>query len=126
MEVAYFVQEERASVGQFEFAAAGGGCSGEGSFFVAEEFAFDQLCRDGGAVDFYEGTVRKGAFGVQMRGQQFFSSAGFSGEQHASVATGGHGRLVEHSFERGAGADHTRRAGDFAEAAVFFAELRLI
>ena len=73
-----------------------------------------------------KGPFDEGAFGVEMRGQQFFSGAGFAGEQDAGVAAGGHGGLVEHSFEGGAGADHARRAGDFAEAAIFFAELGLI
>ena len=36
VQIAHFVQEQRASIGQLEFAAARGGGSSERAFFVAE------------------------------------------------------------------------------------------
>ena len=49
--VADFIEKQRALVGEFEFARLAGGGSGEGSFFVTEEFALQKIFGNGGAVD---------------------------------------------------------------------------
>ena len=46
-----FIQEHRAGVGQFELADFSIGRTGEGTFFVPEEFAFQERRRKGRAVD---------------------------------------------------------------------------
>ena len=51
IELGDFVEEERAVVGQFDETRFGGIGVGEGALFVAEEFAFEERARDGGAVD---------------------------------------------------------------------------
>jgi hypothetical protein len=43
VQVAHFVQENSGTIGQFEIAAAHSGGAGEGAFFVAEQFAFEQF-----------------------------------------------------------------------------------
>ena len=50
-EVADFVQEERAAVGQLKPAGLVGDRAGEGAFDVAEQFGFEQLLGQGGAID---------------------------------------------------------------------------
>ena len=49
--LADFVQQDGPAVGQFEAAFAFGQRAGERALFVAEEFAFDEVLRDGGAID---------------------------------------------------------------------------
>ncbi len=51
------VEEQRAAVGLFEFADSTGDGSREGTLLVAEEFALQQVIRDGGAVHRDEGLV---------------------------------------------------------------------
>ena len=48
--VADLVQEEGAAVGQLEAALAHGHRVGEGAAFMAKEFAFQQVLRDGGGI----------------------------------------------------------------------------
>ena len=49
--VADLVEEQRAALGDLEAALAGGDRAGEGAFLVAEQLAFEQLGRNGAAVD---------------------------------------------------------------------------
>jgi hypothetical protein len=46
-----FIKQQRAAVGLLELADAPGKCAGEGAFLVAEQFGFEQVLRDGRAVD---------------------------------------------------------------------------
>ena len=50
------VEQQGAAGGQLEASGTPFGRAGEGAFFVAEELAFDEGLRDGGAVDGDEGT----------------------------------------------------------------------
>ena len=123
VQVADFVQKQRASVGQFEFSAARRRGSGERAFFVAEQLALDQLRGNRRAVDFDERAGGERTFRVDVRGQQFLSRARFAVQQHARIAARGHGGLFQHSLERGACSDHARAAGHFAQPPVLFAQL---
>ena len=78
VQVADFVQEDGAAVGQLEFAAAGGGGAGEGAFLVAEQFGLEQLGGNGGAVHLDERAGGERAGIVDVRGQQFLAGAGFA------------------------------------------------
>ena len=49
--VADLVEEQRAALGDFESALAGGDGAGEGALLVAEQFALEQLGGNGAAVD---------------------------------------------------------------------------
>ena len=49
-QLADFVEEECAVVGEIHFADFAGAGSGEGAAFVAEKFVFDQAFGDGGAI----------------------------------------------------------------------------
>ena len=56
---------------------------------IAEELGFDVVLRDGGAVEFDEGTVFAQAFGVHGPTNQFLACTGFAIDEDASVG-GGH------------------------------------
>jgi hypothetical protein len=63
-------------------------------FDVAEQLAFDQLFRNGGAVDFDErlgGALAEGVDGVR---HQLFASAAFAIDEHAAIGGGHQGKLL--------------------------------
>ena len=70
-------------------------------------------------LTFTNGPVGERAFGVDVRGQQFLAGARFADEQHARIAAGRHGGLLEHPLERRAGSDHSGAAHHFAQPPVF-------
>lgn len=109
--VGYFVEKQRSAVGAFEVTDAAGGGSREGSFFVPEEFAFDEVFRDGAAVEGDEGFRSTGPVVVDGAGSEFLAGAGFA-QDHDGGGGGGDGiEEVEHLA-------HGRRgSGDVREAA---------
>src|SRR6516164_5841633 len=48
--IADLIEEERTAFGLFEFSGVASGGTGEGPFFMAEEFRFNEFCRDSGTV----------------------------------------------------------------------------
>ena len=83
-----FVEEQRAAVGQLEAALALHRRAGEGAFFVAEEFALEEVFRHGGAVDLDIGLVLAQAFFVQRAGDDFLARAAFALDQHGGIGRG--------------------------------------
>ena len=65
-----------------------GGRAGEGAFFVAEQFAFQQVFRNGGAVDGEEGPAIALAVMIDGAGDEFLAGAAFAGDQGRGVAAG--------------------------------------
>jgi hypothetical protein len=59
VQIANFIEEQRAVVGQFELAAAHGSRAGERAFLMAEQFAFDQFAGNRRAVHLHERAGRK-------------------------------------------------------------------
>ena len=86
--VADFVHEERAAVGLLELAFALFDGRGEGSALVAEEFALDQLRRDGRTVDLDERGRGTDALGMEPAGHELFARAVFARDQHTGLARG--------------------------------------
>ena len=86
--LADFVEEDGAAVGQFETAFALVERAGEGAFFVAEEFAFDEVFGDGGAVDLDEGSAGAGALAIEGAGDQFLAGAAFAGDEDGGLGAG--------------------------------------
>jgi len=76
--VAYFIQKERAFIGQFETADFLCYGTGEGAFFVAEKLAFQQIQRNGGAIQLYKRTSAARADVVNGARNQFLARACFS------------------------------------------------
>ena len=92
--VADLVEEDRAAVGDLELAAPIGDGAGERAAHVAEQLAFDQLFRNGGAVDLDEGRAPAPAQRVDRPRDQLFAGAVFAVNQHAAVGRRGHGDLL--------------------------------
>ena len=68
--LADFVEEQHAAVGLLEKADMVAIGAGEGAGFVAEELAFHQLVRDGGAVDAKHRSIGAGAGFMNARGRR--------------------------------------------------------
>ena len=78
-DVADFIQKNGAMVGQLEqtdFPAFFG--TGESTFFMAEELAFQKCFRKGGAIDRHKRRLLAKADIMQGMGEKLFSRAGFA------------------------------------------------
>ena len=75
--VADLVEEQRAALGDFETALAGGDGAGEGALLVAEQLALEQLGGNGAAVDGDEGTLAARTRCVDGARSNLFASTGF-------------------------------------------------
>ncbi len=63
---------------------------------------------------------------MDVLGQQFLAGSGLAHDQNAGVGFGGHGGLLDHAQERGAGADHLGACShDLPQTLVLFAEAGL-
>jgi hypothetical protein len=60
-QLADLIQKKGSAVGHFEATHPFGLGPGKGAFLVAEQFAFDQVCRQGRAIDFDQGPGVAGA-----------------------------------------------------------------
>ncbi len=96
--LADLVEKQRAAVGQFEAALAVGGGAGERAFHVAEEFAFNEIFGQRGAVGLDKGLVGAVAVVVDGVGDEFLAGAGFAADEHAGLAFGDLGDLVVHNL----------------------------
>ena len=83
-----FVKKNGAAVGQLETAFALVERAGERTLFVAEEFAFNEVFRDGGAVDLDEWSIGPRALAVEGAGDEFLSGAAFAGDQDGGLGAG--------------------------------------
>jgi hypothetical protein len=84
--VADLVQEQGAVVGLLELAEVAGSGAGEAAFFVAEQFAFDQLGGHGGAVQGDERPAFARAALMQGARDQLLAGAGFAQDADARFA----------------------------------------
>ena len=120
MEVADFVEEDSSAVGLLEFANAAIGRAGEGAAFVTEQFAFQEIAGNGGAIHCDERFV--GAIAVLINGarDEFLAGAGFAANQDrdrsARDTTDGFVNLLHRFAVADEGAGFT---GGFAEADFF-------
>jgi len=118
------IEEEDAFAGKFEFAFAAFLGTGEGAFFVAEEFGFEEFGGDSGTVDGDEGAFAAVGGQVQLSGDEFFPDAGFAGDENGIEVHGREADAFAELLHGGAAADHAGiGAVDFVgdEAAFFFA-----
>jgi hypothetical protein len=86
--VADFVEENGAVVGFLDAAEFLADGAGEGAFFVAEQFAFEEVFRDGGAVDADVIVLAAQAQAVQGAGDQFLARAAFAEDEDGGVGGG--------------------------------------
>ena len=103
--IAHFVKKEGSGIDHFKAALLGIFGVGEGAFLVAEELALQELIGEGPAVEGNEGSVTPRALGMDSTGHQFFTGAGFPGDQDGGIAFGHvdngleqleHGRRLAH------------------------------
>ena len=80
-----FIKEERASVGLFKAADAAFHGTREGAFFVAKQFAFQQLGTERGTVNDDELRLGAAAEIVDRMGDEFLAGAAFSLHQHGGA-----------------------------------------
>lgn len=110
-----FVEEEGAAVSVVEEAVLVGDSAGEGALTMAEEFGFEEVFGEGGAIDGDEGGVVAAGIVVEGSGDEFLAGAAFAEDEDGGVGIGDafdHAEDVLHAL---AGAD------DLGEA-VFLAE----
>ena len=105
-----FVQEQGALVGLLEFSDPLAVGPGEGPFFMAEQFAFQQIFRNGRAVDGHEGLVAELSLEMNGPGDQFLAGAAFSLDQNGDVAVHHLAHQLQHLVETLAPAHHVREA----------------
>ncbi len=95
--VANFVQQQGAAFGHFEAALARGQCAGEGTLLVTEQLAFQQVGRNGAAVDRHERAITARRTLVDGARHHFLAGAGFAQHQHGGVERG---HLFDHGAQR--------------------------
>jgi hypothetical protein len=86
--VADFVEENRAVVALLEFADALVGRAGERTFFVAEQFAFQKLLGNRGAIHREERLFAAVAVMINRAGDKFLAGAALAGDERGGVARG--------------------------------------
>src|SRR5207237_816059 len=87
-QLADFVEEQRAAVGQLEAAATGLGGAGEGPLLMAEQLALEHAFGERSAVDGDERSIAPRALLVNEAGQELLSRAGLPQDQDGGVARG--------------------------------------
>ncbi len=96
--VADLVEQQGAAFGHFETALARGQCASEGTLFVAEQLAFQQVRRNGAAIDRHERAITARRTLVDRARHHFLAGAGFAQHQHGGVERG---HLFDHGAQRG-------------------------
>src|SRR5690606_3468225 len=94
-----FVQEQRALVGERESSCALARGSAERALDVPEEFAFEELARDGGAIDLDQRLLRASALFMDGGCDQLLADAAFAQDQHVGVGAGYGMHLLQHALD---------------------------
>src|ERR1700678_3974930 len=101
-----FIQKQRAPVGQLDAPEFPCDRSGEGSFLVAKQLAFQQARGDGGAIQFDEAIALPPAHAVKGARYQLFARASLAQQQHGGVAGRDLGYLLHDVFQSAAAPDN--------------------
>jgi len=86
--LADFVQEQSSSVGGLEDAYFGAVGAGEGAFFMAEQFAFQNGRRQGAATHRHKGLGLSGTAVVNQVGDQFLARPAFAVDHYGRFGVG--------------------------------------
>ena len=103
--VADFVEEERPAIRQLDLAFGHFDCTGERALFMPEQFAFEQIFGDRGAVDRDKRPIAPPARFMQSARQQFLAGAARAEQHHTDVQIGD-------ALNRPRDLLHFERAGD--------------
>src|SRR5581483_5474982 len=106
--VADFVEEQGAAVGEFEPSEFTGHRAGEGAPLVAKEFAFDKAHGNGAAVHLDEGPALRGTETMEGTGHQFFSGARLAFDEDRRAGGSDNLHLLEKVGDRWTAADYLR------------------
>ncbi|MGB8958488.1 MAG: hypothetical protein WCC00_05705 [Candidatus Aminicenantales bacterium] len=125
--VADLVEKDRAAVGLLELTRLLLRGPGEGPLLVAEELRFDELLRDGGAVDLDEGLAGPQAVGVDRPGDELLAGAALAVDEHGGVGRGDLEDLLPQVLDEGMVADDlVVLLGLLLEVLALAAEARLL
>jgi len=102
------VEKNSTGIGRLQQSLLGAESTGKGSFFIAEQLAFDQRGDERSAVDGDEGAAGHGSAEVQRAGHQFLAGSAFAGNQDRGARV----------FEAGNHAQDVLNAGGIANDAV--------
>ena len=108
-ELADLVEEQSAAVGTQKCARALANRTCERTPLVTEQLAFDELARDGAAIDGDEGSGAA-ARAVQAFGGELFARAGLALDENREVGGGDSFEQREDLAHRSAGAEHAAEA----------------
>ena len=98
--VADLVKEQRPVIRLLEPTHGLRDCAGEGSSFVAEEFALQQRTGNRGAVQFYKRSAAAQALIVNGTGDDFLARTGFALDQRDRIAFRDDANLIQHISKR--------------------------
>ena len=99
-DVADLVQKQRALVGQFEPPDLLADGAGERAPLMAEQFALDQACRDGGAVHLHKCALAPPAQIVDGARDQLLAGAAFTLNQHGRIGRRHGLHVAQHALQR--------------------------
>jgi hypothetical protein len=99
-QLAHLVEQERATVGELEAAAALLRRASERALLVAEELALDQLARQGGAIDFHQRPLAARAAIVDRARDELLAGAGLAVDEDGAVGRGDQPDPLEQALHR--------------------------
>ena len=102
-----FVEEERSAVCLFKASDSSIGRASEGSFFVPEEFAFEETFVECGAVEADERSFALWAAVVDTASDQFLAAATFAADQDSGIGFGDQCNLFAESDHGGSLSDQS-------------------
>ena len=115
-QLADFVEKQGAAVGHFKQADAMLVGAGEGASAMAEQFALDEVLRQGAAIDGDERHVGPRALVVDGAGDQLLAGAGFAEDQHGRIGGSDLGDELPNALHGAVCADQLGRAFDPLES----------
>ena len=110
-QVGDFIQENGAALGQFERACLGLMGPGERSFLVPEQFALDQLFRDGAAVHHNQRLGCAQALRMDRSRHQLLPGPGFAGHQDREIGRRDQFHFGHDASDRSAGSHGIQQRG---------------
>src|SRR5208283_4988566 len=115
--LANFIQQDGAFIAELEFAGLGVRRAGEGTRFVAEQLALQQVCGNRRAVDLQESSMRPRRELVNQAGKHFLAGATFAQQQYRDIDMGDQRRLRADFSHRGTRGDEEYIVSNFLDLA---------
>jgi len=97
-ELTHLIQEQGSTIGVLDQAVMVSEGAGERPLFIAQESAFHECFREGGAVHHHKWAIGSGAVVVNGPGKELLSRSRFSRDEHTGIASSGHGQQFQAGF----------------------------